>query len=108
MECNQKLTVVSLLNKGADVNCLDCDKRTPLHHAAEANIQWAVDILVKRGALTHLKDGLLKKTPMELAANDTIRELIIVNTSPEFQPSNDEIDDLENKRYRDVLVNKAG
>ena len=108
METNQKLIVTKLLNYGADVNCLDCDKRTPLHHAAEANIAWAVDILVKRGGLTHLKDGLAHKTPIELAANDHIRELIIAYSSPEFMPTSEEIDEIEQKRYRDVLVNKKG
>lgn len=108
METNQKLIVQKLLNYGADVNCLDSDKRTPLHHAAEANICWAVDILVQRGALTHLKDGLAKKTPIELAADDHIRELIIAYSSPEFMPNSQEITELEAKRYRDVLVNKKG
>lgn len=108
MESNQRLIVQKLLNMGADVNCLDSDKRTPLHHAAEANISWAVDILVKRGALTHLKDGLTKKTPIELAANDNIRELIIAYSSPEFMPNGEEIDEIQKKRYRDVLVNKKG
>jgi len=51
--------------------------RTPLHHAAEANKASIIGILIEKGAHTSLKDGLSKKTPMELAANDHIRELII-------------------------------
>jgi len=77
MEANKVLMIQKLLNYGADVNALDMDKRTPLHHAAEANKAGVIHILVERGAHTSIKDGLSNKTPMELAANDHIRELII-------------------------------
>jgi ankyrin repeat protein len=77
MEANVKLMVQKILSYGADVNALDADMRTPLHHAAEANKASIIGILIEKGAHTSLKDGLCKKTPMELAANDHIRELII-------------------------------
>jgi ankyrin repeat protein len=37
---------VKLLNLGADVNALDLDKRTPLHHAAEAGKARLIPLLV--------------------------------------------------------------
>ena len=37
---------VKLLNMGADVNALDHDKRTPLHHAAESGKARMIPLLV--------------------------------------------------------------
>jgi hypothetical protein len=96
------------LGLGSDINALDIDKRTPLHHAAEAGIVWAVKLLVKRGANLNLKDGLTHNEPWKLAANDTVREIICACLKPEFMPTVEELEFLENKRYRDVLVNKKG
>ena len=77
MEANQVLMISKLLDFGADVNCLDSDKRTALHHAAESNKPRIIPVLIQRGAHTSLKDSLLKKTPLEMAANDHIKELMI-------------------------------
>ena len=55
-----------------------------------------------------IKDGLTHKVALELASNDTVREIIIASTTAEFLPTSDELEFLENKRYRDVLVNKKG
>lgn len=74
--------VIKLLNSGADVNALDNDRRTVLHHAAEAGKARVIPILVQRGASTGTKDSLKNKTPLELAVNDHIKELIIVHSSP--------------------------
>lgn len=82
MESNQVLMISKLLDYGADVNALDSDRRTALHHAAEANKGRVIPILIQRGALTGLKDSLMKKTPLELAANDHIKELIIAYCAP--------------------------
>lgn len=90
-----KQMVKRLIDLGANVNSLDCDKRTPLHHAAEANIGWAVDILVKSGAMTHAKDGLARKTPLELAPNDKIRSQIIAFTAPELMAAGGDEDSLK-------------
>lgn len=38
--------VLKLLNLGADVNCFDNDRRTPLHHAAESGKARVIPILV--------------------------------------------------------------
>ena len=74
--------VLKLLNEGADVNALDNERRTVLHHAAEAGKARVIPILVQRGASTGTKDTLKNMTPLELAANDHIKELIIVHSSP--------------------------
>lgn len=78
--------VLKLLNLGADVNVLDNDRRTPLHHAAEAGKARIIPILLQRGATTGTKDTLKNKTPLELAANDHIKELIIVHSAPTYIP----------------------
>jgi len=77
---------VKLLNLGADVNALDLDRRTPLHHAAEAGKARLIPLLVQRGATTGTKDSLKGMTPIELACNDHIKELIIVHSSPNYIP----------------------
>lgn len=87
MEANQVLMISKLLDYGADVNALDSDRRTALHHAAESNKPRTIPILIQRGAHTSLKDSLLKKTPLELAANDHIKELIIAYCSPQYMPN---------------------
>ena len=46
MEANQILMISKLLDYGADVNALDSDRRTPLHHAAEANKPRIIPILI--------------------------------------------------------------
>ena len=96
------LMIAKLLDYGADINCLDNDKRTPLHHAAESNKPRIIPILIQRGALTSIKDSLLKKTPLELAANDHIKELIIAYCSPQYMPDEDTIKAAEKKRYTDT------
>jgi ankyrin repeat protein len=37
---------IKLLNLGSDVNALDLDRRTPLHHAAEAGKARMIPLLV--------------------------------------------------------------
>lgn len=74
--------ISKLIDFGADVNALDNDRRTPLHHAAESNKPRVIPVLIQRGAHTSLKDSLMKKTPLELAATDHIKELIIAYCSP--------------------------
>lgn len=74
------------MNLGADVNALDNERRTPLHHAAEAGKARVIPILCQRGASTGTKDTLKGKTPMELAASDHIKELIIVHSTPSYIP----------------------
>lgn len=91
MEANQVLMISKLLDYGADINALDSDKRSCLHHAAEAGKARVIPVLIQRGAHTSLKDSLLKKTPLEMAANDHIKELMIAYCSPEYMPDEKEI-----------------
>ena len=77
---------LKLLNLGADVNALDSDRRTPLHHAAESGKARMIPLLVQRGATTGTKDTLKGMTPIELAATDHIKELIIVHSTPNYVP----------------------
>lgn len=82
MESNQVLMCQKLIQLGADVNALDQDKRTPLHHAAEAGKARVIPILIQRGAVSTMKDGHSQKTSIELASSDKIRELIIAYANP--------------------------
>ncbi|CDW84796.1 ankyrin repeat [Stylonychia lemnae] len=82
---------LKLLNFGADVNALDNERRTPLHHAAEAGKARMIPLLVQRGASTGTKDTLKGKTPLELACSDHIKELIIVHSSPTYVPKQQDL-----------------
>lgn len=77
---------LKLLNLGADVNALDLDRRTPLHHAAESGKARLIPLLVQRGASTGTKDTLKGLTPLELASSDHVKELIIVHSTPNYIP----------------------
>ncbi len=79
---------LKLINLGADVNALDLDRRTPLHHAAESGKARLIPLLVQRGAFTGTKDTLKGMTPIELASTDHIKELIIVHSTPNYIPKN--------------------
>ena len=98
-----------LLEYGADVNAVDSDRRTALHHAAEGNKMKVIDILVQNGAHTSIKDAILGKTPLEMAANDLVRERILANLRPEYQQV-----EFQNKQEMmrgkliDTQVNKKG
>jgi len=45
-----------------------------------------IPLLVQRGATTGTKDTLKGMTPLELAATDHIKELIIVHSTPNYVP----------------------
>ena len=107
MESNQILMIQKLMEYGSDVNALDNDKRTALHHAAEGNKARVIPILIQGGALTGLRDKLMKKTPIELAANDHIRQLILALIAP---PSLEEEDTEKqvSSIFRDTKVSKRG
>ena len=105
MESNQILLISKLISHGADVNAVDNDRRTPLHHAAEAGKPRVIPILVQNSALTAVKDKF-GKTPLELAANNHIKELIIAYCAPQYQPSEEKI--MESLGKKDMKVNKKG
>jgi len=57
----------TLIEKGADVNCHDEDKKTPLHNAAREGITDAAALLLESGVKYDLKDNE-GKTPLYFAA----------------------------------------
>ena len=108
MEANQVLILNKLIDMGADVNCIDQERRTPLHYAAESGQARVIKALIQRGSTTFFKDSQ-KKTPLELAANDHVKELIIAYTAPEYLVNTDQ-NEQEKPTYKkyDVKVNKKG
>lgn len=77
LESNQIQMVQKIITLGGEVNALDMDRRTPLHYAAEAGKSRIIPILLQRGAITNLRDTQTDMTPIELAKNDQVREIII-------------------------------
>ena len=67
-----------LLDKGAQVDVLDCERRTPLHYAAEGARGKVIPLLLQHNASLTVRDGNYKRTPVELAANKHIKELWVV------------------------------
>lgn len=67
--CNENdyITVVELLEGGADPSCEDDKKRTPLHIAASQGHQEIVRVLLDKGADPNKKD-FIGNTPLHLAA----------------------------------------
>jgi hypothetical protein len=47
-----------------------------------------------------LKDSLLKKTPLELAKSENIKELIIAYCSPNYMPNENELTTKSTKKSR--------
>ena len=94
--------IEKLVGYGAEVNCLDNDRRTPLHHAAEANQPKVCKILIEKGAHTNIKDTLKMMTPFDLAPNDNIRQIISGLSVAELKTL------AESKRKTIVKVNKKG
>jgi ankyrin repeat protein len=78
--------VSQLLHLGADVNSLDNDRRTALHHAAEEGKDKVIPVLLQAGASTGTRDAFTRKTAFELAKNDRTRELMIVYSAPPYLP----------------------
>ena len=56
-----------LITKGLDVNHIDMHKLSPLHAAVLANSTDEVEMLLRNGASTNLKDKKFGLTPLELA-----------------------------------------
>ncbi|KAH3860805.1 ankyrin repeat domain-containing protein 54-like [Dreissena polymorpha] len=63
---NDFVTVVELLDGGADPSCCDEKKRTPLHLSASQGYEAIVKVLIDRGADPNKKD-FIGNTPLHLA-----------------------------------------
>lgn len=63
------------------MNAIDEDRKSALHHAAENGKAKVIPILVQNGASVTIKDNQ-KRSPIESAQNDHIRELIIIYSNP--------------------------
>ncbi|CAI2364245.1 unnamed protein product [Moneuplotes crassus] len=74
----------TLLELKSDVNALDEERKTPLHHAAESAKMRIIPILVQNGASLVIRDKTNKKTPVQAAANEKIRELILMYCEEEI------------------------
>ena len=84
-----------LIDYGANLNALDVDSRTPLHFAAEAGKGKICTLLIQNGASVGIQDSK-HKSPMDLAANDYVREIMIVsNPASKFKPSNEDLKALQ-------------
>lgn len=57
--------VRTLLELKSDVNAVDEERKTPLHHAAESGKTRAIPILIQNGASLVIRDKVNKKTPLE-------------------------------------------
>jgi hypothetical protein len=70
--------LLKLVQFGANLNAIDNDNRTPLHFASEAGKGKICQLLIQNGASVGILDSR-KKSPMDVAANDYIREIMIVS-----------------------------
>lgn len=64
---NDCITVIELLEGGADPSCEDEKKRTPLHFAASQGYETVTKVLLDKGADPNKKD-FIGNTPLHLAA----------------------------------------
>lgn len=118
MDKNQVRMSQKLIELGADVNALDKDKRTPLHHAAEEGKIRVIPILMNNGAIVSLRDGHTNKNPMELACSQKVREEIKAHSNididiDDWQPEKQEAKKKEAprkeepKRYQELPARDA-
>lgn len=110
---NQKQVNIirTLLELKSDINAVDEDRKTPLHHASENAKTRIIPILIQNGASLVIKDNVNKKTPLQCAANDKIRELIMLYSDPEYDPSKEAAAKLEllkpTKQYDQETLKKS-
>ncbi len=89
---NAQIDIIKLLIKGkCDVNCVDEEKMTPLHFAADAGKGKVIKLLLENGANPFLKDSRTNRNCLEIACNEKIREIIIMYCGGEFKEEMDKI-----------------
>jgi ankyrin repeat protein len=64
------------LNKGCNINALDKDKMSPLHHAVFNGHKEIVTLLLEHGANINLKGQEGQVTPLHLAAVRNNKEIV--------------------------------
>ena len=67
--------IMPLLQKGARVDVVDVDGKTPLHHAANLNLEKEAYLMIKSGALLNVKDKY-GHTPLDYASPDMRMKMI--------------------------------
>ena len=92
---------------GSNINCLDRDRRTPLHYSAMEGRSKLIPALLQNGSAPGLKD-INHKTAMDLAVTEKIRQLIIVY-SPfnKFKPSAEAVEGLEIEGFKKPIKQVA-
>ena len=92
---NAQIDIIKLLIKGkCNINCVDEEKMTPLHFAADAGKGKVIKLLLENGANPFLKDSRTNRNCLEIACNEKIREIIIMYCGGEFK---DEMDKIKEK-----------
>lgn len=104
--------VRTLLELKSDINAVDEEGKTALHHASESGKSRVIPILIQNGA------SLVKKaqypegsrTPLQCAANDKIRELILLYSDPDYDAKKEDRAHLSNlkpvKEYNQETLKK--
>ena len=81
----------TLIENKANVNAIDDDGKTSLHHASEGGKSRAIPILLQKGADIGIREKTTNKTALDMAANDRIRDLIIVYSAVPFNVKSDDL-----------------
>jgi len=81
----------TILEHKADINYQDESGRTALHHASESGRSRAIPILVQKGADIGIREHVTNKTALDLAANDRVRELIIVYSAAPYRAKEEDL-----------------
>ena len=101
----------TLLELKSDINAVDEERKTALHHASEGAKARVIPILIQNGASLVIKDNVNKKTPLQCAANDKIKELIMLYSDPDYDPSKEAAAKLEmlkpTKQYNQETLKKS-
>lgn len=72
-----------------EVDAVDEEGKTPLHHACIYGMPRAIPILIKNGANITRRDLVQKKTPVELAKSEKIRKLVTEYTAMKVKETNE-------------------
>ena len=108
---NAQIDIIKLLIKGkANVNCVDEEKMTPLHFAADAGKGKVIKLLLENGANPFLKDSRTNRNCLEIACNEKIREIIVMYCGGEFKDEMDKFkqkgtNNLDNGNINNIIEN---